>query len=112
MESTAPDRNDEVAAGLEALAALIRQNPAASVNPSYSSHAYQYCADSEDEVTAIAAGLGVTPEWNEGHTHYTASVEAADRFFYRAVYITREHMARYNAANTYDGCVEPAEVTA
>jgi hypothetical protein len=98
---------EEKAAGLEALAALIRGNPAVKVGDTWASHTYQYCADSEDEVTGIAAALGVTPGWDPEHTHYGARLKLPGGVEYLALYITRDHMARYYAATTYSGCVEP-----
>lgn len=103
------EHRERVAEGLEQLAALIRSSPDVAVKPDCSSHTYQYCAQSELEVEALAAALGVAPSWNDGHSHYCAEVELTGRVHYAAVWITRDHMARHAAASTYAGSVDPAE---
>jgi hypothetical protein len=105
MESSA--LTEEIAAGMEKLAALIRAGTV-KVNECGATR-YHYIAASEAEVTNIADDLKVPAEWNESHTHLVAALKVGGRMVYEAVWITREHMARYNAETTYAGCVEPAE---
>ena len=74
----------------------MQATPAIRLSP-YMRIEIQHSAASIAEVDAIAAGLGVTPEWNEERTHYTATRHYGQNVTYAVVYITREHMAAYTA---------------
>lgn len=103
-----PDLAEEVADGLEKLAAMIRRSKATVKFSPYGLERITYNAGSAAEVDEIAAGLGVEPRWNQDRTHYKAVWHGSDRAAYQALYITLEAMARYAAAGSYAGCVEPA----
>lgn len=94
-----------VIAGLRALADFLDHHPdlpTPTVRASVFPHGDTEAAE-RATVDQIAAVLGVTAA---GPTHYSAT-----RMFggveYRACAITRDAMARYHAATSYDGVVEP-----
>jgi hypothetical protein len=86
-----------VAAGAEQFAAEIRANTAFRFNR-YSPQRFTYNAGSPEEVTEIAAALGVTAGWEDGYSFFRAIYHVNERVSYEAVSVTPPVLARTGAA--------------
>lgn len=91
------DDNGVTAGILRQLAEAVEQmkNTPAIRLKSYHRYEFQQNVDSPEQVDAMAAGLGVTAQWNRQHTHYEAVKEYGPNVAYLVIYITPEHMVAY-----------------
>jgi hypothetical protein len=101
-----PTRHEQVAAGLRELADFIAAHPDMPI-PTYPAVACPVGSETDDEpglaqVTAAAAILGVEVS-SRSAVRYFGPVE------YRVSHATRDRMARYNAAHSYEGAVQPED---
>lgn len=107
------ERRQAVIDGLHALADFLAEHPDVPAGNAWSLMYHCRGTDEEKraEVDRVAAVLGVTAGSPSDPDHYVA-VRVFGGVEYEACAITDEHMRRYVAASSYDGAVEPEEVSA
>lgn len=103
-DATPVTRHEQIAAGLRELADFIQTHPDLPI-PDYPAVTCAIGSETDDEsglaqVTAAAAILG-TEVSSRSTVRYFGPVE------YRVSHATRDRMARYNAAHSYEGAVQP-----
>jgi hypothetical protein len=96
--------------GLHALADYLTGHPAVPV-PTYGTEVYLSAASTDDggcaQVAHFARQLGLTPPAAISYSGHYEVVRQFGPVGYRMIAISDQAMARYSAADSYQGCVTP-----
>jgi hypothetical protein len=96
--------------GLRYLASYLDRHPAVPV-PTYGTEVYLSASSTDDggcaQVDHFARQLGITPPKTISYSGHYEAIRQFGPVGYRMLAISDHAMARYRAADTYQGCVTP-----
>jgi hypothetical protein len=108
--ATDSDRRQAFITGLRDLASYLASHPAVPV-PRYGTEILLSVNSTDDggcaQVDRFARQLGVTPEDELAYTGHYSAARSFGPVGYRMTAISDHAMARFHAADTYQGCVTP-----